>query len=400
MELIDKIVKTFICFCLMVMAVSGKAQVIDRRPQTDTLTIADRLSVRTNIVDWTLLMPNIGVEFDLGNKNWSRWAVGLEFRGNWQTSHTFNPGVVYNLAEARTDVRYYWRPRQIDGRGVVKHKGVIDRLFSCRRNIVKRPSVVYYRGAFVSYSDYSFKFGSEGNQGTALTFGFSWGAVRPLYVFHSGNCLDIELGVNIGLCYNRNDKYRHDRESDCYPLVEEGSWRMIPFPVINNIRLGFVYRIGKYPSTSKYRWRYDCDSHYASIHDSINNAREVARINKHHSDSISKVIDAEFWKVYNAAAAANKSLADSLNRVADMKNKEDSRMKKQREVQEKATDKKVRKKKKIIEDGANGKDGGQEEAAGDSILPVEGENDKHEQPGGKASSPANNEEKEADDEVK
>ena len=87
------------------VALLSQAQVIDRRPETDTLSLADRITLRTNAVDWLLLLPNIGVEFDLGNKNWSRWSIGLDVRGNWQTKHTFKPGVVY--------MERFWNPETL-----------------------------------------------------------------------------------------------------------------------------------------------------------------------------------------------------------------------------------------------------------------------------------------------
>lgn len=304
------------CLCALLAVASARAQVVDKTPRTDTLSVADRLSLRTNAADWLLLLPNIGMEFDLGNKNWSRWALGLDLRGNWQTSHTFKPGVVYNLAEARAELRYYWRPRQVDNYGAKKQTRFLDRLFSCRRDRVKHPTVAFYRGLYVAYSDYSFKFGSEGKQGSAVTLGVSWGAVRPLFVFANGHSLDFELGLNVGLCYANYDTFRHDREDDCYPVTGHEDWHIVPFPVLTDVRVGFVYRLGRYPSTSKYRWRYDCDYTFAQLQDSINSAREAAKINKQTADSLRGDMEKEFWRVYNAVADSNKVVADSLQRVA------------------------------------------------------------------------------------
>ena len=322
--------RAVVCLCALFFAWLAQAQVVDRKPQTDTLSVADRLSVRTNAADWLLLLPNIGVELDLGNKNWSRWALGLDVRGNWQTSHTYKPGIVYNLAEASAELRYYWRPRQIDGRSVRPHKRLLGRLFSCRRNKVRRPEVVYYRGVYVSYSDFSFKFGPEGHQGSAIGAGVSWGAVRPLYVFANGHSLDLELGLRVGAAYARTDTYRHDRVDNCYPVTERGRWKIVPFPVVNTVRVGLVYRLGAYPSTSKYRWRYDCDYTFAALQDSINSARETARINELTADSIRGLIDKEFWRVYKAAADSNKIVADSLKRVADRLRREAKRAERER----------------------------------------------------------------------
>ena len=38
----------------------GKAQIFESRTGVDTLTFAERISLRTNAVDWTLLTPNLG----------------------------------------------------------------------------------------------------------------------------------------------------------------------------------------------------------------------------------------------------------------------------------------------------------------------------------------------------
>ena len=89
---------------------------MDTSHKVDSLSTKERLSWRTNAVDWLLLVPNVGVEYDIGRCNWNRWTVGLNLRGNWQSSHTFKPGIVYNVAEVRAEVRNYYRIRVFDGK--------------------------------------------------------------------------------------------------------------------------------------------------------------------------------------------------------------------------------------------------------------------------------------------
>lgn len=67
----------------------GKAQIFESKTGVDTLTFAERISLRTNAVDWTLLTPNLGVEFDVKSTNWNRWAVGLTLKTKWNTPATF-----------------------------------------------------------------------------------------------------------------------------------------------------------------------------------------------------------------------------------------------------------------------------------------------------------------------
>lgn len=157
----------------------GKAQIFESKTGVDTLTFAERISLRTNAVDWTLLTPNLGVEFDVKSTNWNRWAVGLTLKTKWNTPATFKNRVFYNITEVRADFRSYWRTRQINNK-VPAHTGFIDRLFSCRRRVVKHPKTTYYRGAYMSFSDFSIKFGREGHQGKALSAGITYGIIKPL----------------------------------------------------------------------------------------------------------------------------------------------------------------------------------------------------------------------------
>ena len=294
---------TLLSIICLLMPVGLGAQVLDTSHKTDTLSFAERISFRTNMVDWALLIPNVGVEFDLRSTNWSRWAVGASVRGNWQTQHRQKRGMVYNLVEAKVELRNYWRTKQIgstwgDNELIRYHsrkwdeeslaqwrqlseqernlydvardtlrrssafKRGIDRLFSQRRRKLKRPLAVWYRGVYASYSNYSLLLGSKGRQGDAISAGMVYGMVKPLYEFKNGNTLDFELGLSGGLVYARYDTYRHSREDDCYPITKRGNWHLVPFPMLTDVHAGFVYRLGDYPSTRKYRYRYDVDYAY------------------------------------------------------------------------------------------------------------------------------------------
>lgn len=275
--------------------------------EVDTLSWLDRLSIGTNAVDWVLQVPNVNAEFDLKNTNWSRWAVGITLRDNWQTSHTFKPGIVYNLAEARIYVRNYWRSRQIDDTDFPRHKKIWDKAVSRRRTVVKHPTWVWYRGAYLSYSSFSFKFGSTGRQGNALTAGFTYGFLQPMITFGNGSSLDLDMGVSAGFAMVKSDKYRHDRESNCYPVTEQGSWKFLPYPVLTEAHVGFVYRIGKYPISKKYRWRYDVDMVYRDSVISKKLRLENERNLRIFTDSMTQVIYKEYWQTYDSIAKINAS---------------------------------------------------------------------------------------------
>lgn len=292
----------------------GKAQIFESRTGVDTLTFAERISLRTNAVDWTLLTPNLGVEFDVKSTNWNRWAVGLTLKTKWNTPATFKNRVFYNITEVRADFRNYWRTRQINNK-VPAHTGFIDRLFSCRRRVVKHPKTTYYRGAYMSFSDFSIKFGREGHQGKALSAGITYGIIKPLYAFRTGNTLDLDLGFDAGFVAVNSEKFTYNRADNCYTRTKQGSWKVVPFPMPTAARVGFVYRFGSYPITKKYRWRYDADAQYQYRVDSIANQRVVDAINQHNRDSVESVIYKEFWQVYDSVAVVNRAKADSMRIV-------------------------------------------------------------------------------------
>lgn len=311
----------------------SKAQIFESKTGVDTLTFAERISLRTNAVDWTLLTPNLGVEFDVKSTNWNRWAVGLTLKTKWNTPATFKNRVFYNITEVRADFRNYWRTRQINNK-VPAHTGFIDRLFSCRRRVVKHPKTTYYRGAYMSFSDFSIKFGREGHQGKALSAGITYGIIKPLYAFRTGNTLDLDLGFDAGFVAVNSEKFIYNRADNCYTRTKQGSWKVVPFPMPTAARVGFVYRFGSYPITKKYRWRYDADAQYQYRVDSIANQRVVDAINQHNRDSVESVIYKEFWQVYDSVAVVNSAKADSMRIVnaklkaeADRKQAEADRLK-------------------------------------------------------------------------
>lgn len=352
----------------------------------DTLTFAERISLRTNAVDWTLLTPNLGVEFDVKSTNWNRWAVGLTLKTKWNTPATFKNRVFYNITEVRADFRNYWRTRQINNK-VPAHTGFIDRLFSCRRRVVKHPKTTYYRGAYMSFSDFSIKFGREGHQGKALSAGITYGIIKPLYAFRTGNTLDLDLGFDAGFVAVNSEKFIYNRADNCYTRTKQGSWKVVPFPMPTAARVGFVYRFGSYPITKKYRWRYDADAQYQYRIDSIANQRVVDAINKHNRDSVESVIYKEFWQVYDSAAVVNSAKADSMRIVnaklkaeADRKQAEADRLKaveaqKEKErlkAEKKNKGKKAEEKPEPTEGAEATEPNGTTEPAGEQ-TPVEGE---------------------------
>lgn len=358
----------------------SRAQIFESKTGVDTLTFAERISLRTNAVDWTLLTPNLGVEFDVKSTNKNRWAVGLTLKTKWNTPATFKNRVFYNITEVRADFRNYWRTRQINNK-VPAHTGFIDRLFSCRRRVVKHPKTTYYRGAYMSFSDFSIKFGREGHQGKALSAGITYGIIKPLYAFRTGNTLDLDLGFDAGFVAVNSEKFTYNRADNCYTRTKQGSWKVVPFPMPTAARVGFVYRFGSYPITKKYRWRYDADAQYQYRIDSIANQRVVDAINQHNRDSVESVIYKEFWQVYDSVAVVNSAKADSM-RIVNAKLKAEADRKQAEIDRQKAIDEKKEKERLKAEKKNKGKkaeekpeptDGAEATEPTGEQTPVEGE---------------------------
>ena len=286
-------------------------QVMETSHRIDTLSAADRLSFRTNGVEWLILVPNIGIEYDLGRYNYSRWSIGLNLRYNWQTSHTFKPGAIFNVAEARLELRDYYRIREFTNY-ITPKKGFLNKLLSPRRETAKHPNTSYYRGAFAAYNKFTVKLGSEGHQGNAIIGGFMWGMMKPLYVFRRGHSLDLEFGVAVGVAYAKYDTFTHDAFLDYYPKTGNKTTIM---PVINDLRVGFVYRPGKYPITKKYRWRYDVDMNYQSDFDNKLLAKRRQIDSKAFNDSIDNYVRKLFWEKYDSITNKHRIAEDSLRLI-------------------------------------------------------------------------------------
>lgn len=223
-----------------------------------TRSLRDRIGIRTNTVDWVLLVPSATVEYDLSDNPTSKWTLSLGGRYNWNTSSIYLPSMNYNISEGRLELRHYYRTsfrnnvRQTISDNSSAHSsifrsfltGVVDlgnRLVSTKR---KNPKYwrAYYWGVFVDSYKYNFKLGHTGYQGNGLGAGVRWGWSQPLYAFNKG-ALDLEIGGSIGIAYTSYDKYERDTENNIYVKTDRISNKIIPLaPFVSELRVAFVYR--------------------------------------------------------------------------------------------------------------------------------------------------------------
>ncbi len=328
----------------------------------DTLALLDRIALRTNMVDWMLLMPNFGAEFDVKGLNWNRWTVGFNVRGNWQTSHSYKPSMVYNLWEVRLDGRQYWRTRDMStNRNDLKpHKKrhYWDKAFSIRRKKAKHRLTTWQRGVYVAYTKYSLKLGQTGRQGTAIMAGVSYGIQRPILDFPNGNSLAFELAISAGAMYTKYNEYGYDSEDDCYPLQKVQPWKLVMHPVINDLSFSLVYRLGHTPVTHKYRYRDDVDQPYYLKKEDRRQRNVFERDSARNYNFAYKTVERQFWHLYDSLAHKNRTVNNAdreLNDTNRRKAKAEARM-------QKALEKKNKKNKKQ-EEPASGEAAPQEESS-------------------------------------
>lgn len=272
------------------------------------MKVAERFSFHTNAVDWLLQTPNADVEFDLRGNSWGKWSIMVGGKISvpvWQGANTFFvyddhsqvsqngkvPFYVMDNKEAHLELRKYWRK-----------KG-------------SRLSSAFYWGIRGSYGKYDIKLSGTGNKGTAIFAGGSFGMVRQLYGYPSGNSLDLELGITAGAVYSDNTKYTRDKENNCYVDIETKGKRIVPFPVVNELRAGLIYRFGNFPISRKYRRRYDADVVYRNAYEDEQARKRQMRIEKHNADSLFNMVNKYYTQQYDSII----KVVEAEEKAAEMK---------------------------------------------------------------------------------
>lgn len=236
------------CFLLSTTMNEAYAQPKNGRKEdakAENLSFKDRWGFKTNAIDWLLTVPNVGVEFDLGNTIRNKHTIGANLKWNWNTSQKYKPSIVFNLFDARIEWRQYFRTRRRYTNTTMKDgfmKYLNDNILTTKRKN-PRDWRAYYWGIYANAASYNFKLGKQGIQGNSYGAGVSLGYTAPLYGYRN-NYVDLEIGGSVGLAYAKYDVYEHDAESDCYPRIADKckGGHLVPFPLITDLRVAFVYR--------------------------------------------------------------------------------------------------------------------------------------------------------------
>lgn len=237
-----------VCFLMSASVNKAYAQIQHSRKENaeaEKIPFKGRWGIKTNAVDWLLTVPNIGVEFDLGNTIRNKRTIGANIKWNWNTSQKYTPSLIFNVFDARVEWRQYFRTRRRYTSTTLKEgvfKYLNDNIFTTKRKN-PRDWRAYYWGIYANASSYNLKLGKQGIQGNSYGAGISLGYTAPLYGYRK-NHIDLELGGSIGLAYADYDVFEHDAESGCYPRIADKckGGHLVPFPLITDLRVAFVYR--------------------------------------------------------------------------------------------------------------------------------------------------------------
>lgn len=239
--------------------------------QLDTLTFGERISLKTNVVDWITLVPNLGVEFTLGQMNWNRWTFGLSGRLKPTTSSPELPYYVYDINDIRLSVRRY------------RHG--------------THPRRSFFLECYAAYGKHDVKLGWTGYRGKHAALGLAAGLIMPVYRYRNNSSIDLELSLGIGAVFANDEEYEND--GDVYRITSQTdnlqlTWNPLLLLACNDaLRISIVYHFG--PSVAnRYKRRIEIDERYRLHvgemkirHDSIQQARQERKAEVR--DSLDKV---------------------------------------------------------------------------------------------------------------
>lgn len=216
----------------------------------DSFELKERIGFHTNTLGWLLMTPNLGFEYDIVRNDYKKVSLLLHARFNPATEQDMSSRYVYNVAGLKAEARWYYRMRQRDDWEtdmVRSTKGFFNRLVAARRLLTstKNPRTyrAYYIGPYVGYDKFTLKYNGLGRQGSMLGAGISFGYNVPLYIYDNGSGIDFELGASLGAVYLAYDKFAFNEEDHCYVDRGEHKGKLVPYPVISDLRMSLIYRM-------------------------------------------------------------------------------------------------------------------------------------------------------------
>lgn len=236
--------------------------------KVEHLRLGERISLRTNLVDWAVVVPNLGVEMTLGNKSWNKWTIGLSGRLNWQSGTKSLSYNVFDLYDGRVELRKYWHG--------------------------KNPRRVFYWGVYGGANHFDIKLSETGKKGSSFFGGLTIGTTTQLYGYQNGSSLDLDLGLNVGVVLAKYDEYRREIQDNQYvytTVAKKESYRPTFSPLVyamstDVVKVSLVYHFGT-KVANRYKKRELVDEEYrlrianeAYRRDTLRAAKEEAKAAK------------------------------------------------------------------------------------------------------------------------
>lgn len=275
------------------------------------VSFGKRFSFHTNVIDWAIAMPNIGVEFDLSGRETSRYSLGIHAKYRPALFNKVAPRFVFNVFQLRGEFRRYWRtfvyedydrikerkkyPGKVktikDSTQVIIHKyfmgEVVDggdsaivlntnrfvvdsikepfftyfyrRYLSGAQSSYARNWRAYYVGVYAEIDKFTYNINSNGRQGTGGGFGITAGYTLPLYPMKNGASIDLDLGISIGARIHEYEKFTYEEETHCYAYTGRQERSFVKYPVLADAHVSIVYRFNSIKNKVK-----GCEERFAS----------------------------------------------------------------------------------------------------------------------------------------
>lgn len=213
--------KVLFLFLAMLGAISVRAYA--QQKTSEKISPKERWAFETNAMDWLLLLPNAKVEFDLSSSTDNRWVVGIGAKWNGNAKISMNERIQMKINDYRLEVKRYAKPS-----------------FTVKTGQSKIPKFwrTYYWGFYAGYSKFAGAW-SKGIAGDMFHAGLTGGWQLPVYKCKQG-AIDLDLGLSVGAAYVEYDKYKY--EDNHLIRTKSRDRHFLPYPVVSDIRVGFVYR--------------------------------------------------------------------------------------------------------------------------------------------------------------
>lgn len=206
------------------------------------------MSVSTDMLDWALVTPNIGLDIPLSNPSYiDASSLYIEGAISLNANRAYVPYLIYKLSSGKIEYRRHFRFGEEAYKcssltnfvNRIAQKVTSENYWRYRRLNLVDDIGRSYIGLFAQYMDYSICLpihdNSKGRVGSTAITGVSIGYNKPLYNFNNKFHLEWEVGTSLGVVFSLYDYY------DCYEnnIVGNGFWA---YPMITDLHVSLVLR--------------------------------------------------------------------------------------------------------------------------------------------------------------